>query len=228
MSSYDYNLRLQALRQTTAIVAVVGMAASGKSEFDKVVVDKGYPKFAYDYQGIMQDTDLPSSALETFSPARQAEILGLEGNELIAALLQDYNLYAVAKNAMFDIHMNMIAENIRIACADAPDLKSKEVIFVQCPLSTKFKYNDIFDAVITINRPQTYNEASWWVDYYTDGMAANFNNESSVLALKHDDVFFNEIKFTEKVVIDNNQTLESFVAACENTIDQVVEVLQLR
>lgn len=228
MSNYDYNLRLQSLRQTTAIVAVVGMSASGKSEFDKVAVNRGYPKFAYDYQGIMQNTNLPTSALETLSSARQAELVGIEGEDLIAAMLQDYELYDIAKNAMFDIHMNIVAENIRIACADAPNLKNKDVVFIQCPLSTKFKYNDAFDAVITINRPQTYNTASWWVDYYTDGMAANFNAESSLQALKHDDVFFNQINFMEKIVIPNNGSLESFVSACEKAINDVVEVLQSR
>lgn len=227
MSNYNYKLRLQALRQTTILVGVVGMAASGKTEFEKVVIEKGYPIFTYDYEGIMEDTLLPESELQYLPATRRAEVAAMDNDELIAAMLQDMQLYTVAKNAMFDIHMNVVANKIRDAFATSPTIKDEPIIFVECPISTKIKYNDMFDAVITISRPKTYGD-SWWVDYYADGMSDKHSKADSVNSLKYNDVMFNQMQFTEVVNINNDQDSATFIERCESTIDDVVEVLQSR
>lgn len=228
MSNYNYNLRLQSLRQTTTLIGVVGMTASGKSEFEKVVAEQGYPFFSFDYQGIMDDTELPLSEIGSFPPKRQTEILAMDNGELINAMLEDYGLYERAKNAMFDIHMNILANKMRDVLSDAPFLKDNGIVFVECPISTRFKYSDAFDAVITIQRPQTYNEGLWWVDYYTDGMS-EYSTNSSINSLKHSDKMFSQLQISEvAATVNNSGDLETFQSNIITAIDDVVEVLESR
>lgn len=229
MSNYDYNLRIQALRKSAIIVGVVGMAASGKSEFDTVVQQLGYSIFTHDREGVMEDTLLPISEITLLPPEYQAKILTwnkLEfSRKLIEVMSQNYVIYETVKNVMFDVHMNFISDRIKTMLTYSSFLKNNNVIFVQCPLSTKFKYNDMFDAVITISRPKTY-EASWWVDNYVDGMVPEHSMEDAISTMKYSDTMFDKARITEVAAnINNNSDLDTFKLNCKNAIENIVDVL---
>ena len=138
---------------------------------------------------------------------------------------QNYVIYETVKNVMFDVHMNFISDRIKTMLTYSSFLKNNNVIFVQCPLSTKFKYNDMFDAVITISRPKTY-ETSWWVDNYVDGMVPEYSIEDAISTMKHSDTMFDKARIAEVAAnINNNSDLDTFKLNCKNAIETVVDVL---
>jgi uridine kinase len=235
MSNYDYNLRIQALRRSATVIGVVGMAASGKTEFDTVVRQLGYTIFNYDREGIMEDTFLPIPEITLLPPEHQAEILTWNKlnfdsrySKLVVYMSQNYTTYETIKNVMFDVHMNFISEDIKTMSTYSFFLKSNNVVFVQCPLSTKFKYNDMIDAMITISRPKTY-ETSWWVNNYVDGMTPKCSIEDAITTMKYNDTMFDKARIVEVAAnINNNSNLDTFKLNCKNTIESVVEVLMSR
>ena len=229
MSNYDYNLRIKALRRSATVIGVVGMAASGKTEFETIVREQGYPIFTHDREGVMEDTPLPISEITLLPQEHQAEILKWDelefSSKLVAAMSQNYIIYETVKNVIFEAHMNFISDHIKTMLTHSFFLKNNNVIFIQCPLSTKFKYNDMFDAVITISRPKTY-ETSWWVDNYVNGMVPEYSIEDAISSLKHSDTMFDKVRIVEVAAnIYNNSDIDSFKLNCKSTIEDVVEAL---
>jgi len=222
MSNYDYKQRLKALRETTIIVGVVGMSASGKTEFAAAVNNKEYPIFTYDVEQLMDNTDIPAEELNIFPQARKDQISNFSPLEITMEMINDYSFYKFVKNAMFDIHMNIIADKIRDTYAASPSLKQKAFAFVELPFSTNFKYNDMFDAIITLQRPETYGEG-WWIDHYDTTVLQN--DADKIALLKQDDEMFKELQFTETLSVYNGSGLETYVSNCNDTIDEVVEIL---
>lgn len=222
MSNYDYKQRLKALRENTTIIGVVGMSASGKTEFATAVNEKEYPIFTYDVESLMDNTDIPAEELNVFSQARKEQISNFSPLEITTEMINDYSFYKFVKNAMFDIHMNMIADKIRDTYSAVPSLKQKDFVFVELPFSTNFKYNDLFDAIITIQRPETYEEG-WWLDHYDTTVLENVADK--IALLKQDDQMFKELQFTEVLSIHNGSDIETFIDNCNDTIDEVVEIL---
>jgi dephospho-CoA kinase len=232
MSNYDYNLRLQSLRRTTTLIGVVGMTASGKTEFEKVVQEQGYAVFTHDRENVLKDTPLPVSEINTLPLNMQAEILKWDDSEfydnLVATMSREYVVYEGVKNVIFDNHMNIISDQLKLALTHPSFLEDNDVVFVQCPLSTKFKYNDTFDAVITISRPMTYG-TSWWVDVYADSMTPKYSREEAIGSLKHSDMLFNKLQIAEVAAdIHNDGDLDTFKSNCKETIESVIDILSLR
>jgi len=222
MSNYDYKHRLKALRETTTIVGVIGMTASGKTEFASAVNNKDYPIFTYDVESLMDNTDIPVEELNVFPQARREQISNFSPLEIAMEMIHDYSFYKFVKNAMFDIHMNIISDKIRNAYASVPSLKEKAFVFIELPFSTNFKYNDMFDAIITLQRPETYEEG-WWNNHYDTTVLQD--EADKVALLKQDDKMFKELQFTEVLSLYNGSNLETFVSNCNDTIDEVVEIL---
>ena len=83
----------------------------------------------------------------------------------------------------------------------------------------------MFDAVITISRPKTY-ETSWWVDNYVNGMVPEYSIEDAISSLKHSDTMFDKVRIVEVAAnIYNNSDIDSFKLNCKSTIEDVVEAL---
>lgn len=222
MSNYDYKHRLKALRETTTIIGVIGMTASGKTEFASAVNNKDYPIFTYDVESLMDNTDIPAEELNVFLQARREQISNFSPLEIVMEMINDYSFYKFVKNAMFDIHMNIISDKIRDTYSAAPFLREKAFVFMELPFSTNFKYNDMFDAIITLQRPETYEEG-WWTDHYDTTVLQD--EADKVALLKQDDKMFKELQFTEVLSLYNGSNLETFVSNCNDTIDEVVEIL---
>ena len=208
------------------------MAASGKTEIDTVVRQLGYTIFTHDREGVMEYTPLPISEITLLPQEHQAEILKWDelefSSKLVAAMSQNYIIYKTVKNVIFEAHMNFISDHIKTMLTHSFFLKNNNVIFIQCPLSTKFKYNDMFDAVITISRPKTY-ETSWWVNNYVDGMTPKCSIEDAITTMKYNDTMFDKARIVEVAAnINNNSNLDTFKLNCKSTIESVVEVLMSR
>ena len=216
MAGFNYKQRLNGLRSKHKLIGVYGMSSSGVTEFTKVAWGRGLT-----LMGDSHNLPVVPITLELLKALKMTneQALELSPTDIADAIAANYDAYKIVIDSIFEDRMNAISDRIRNLEHDSG---LTDPIFIECSLTTTVKYDDLFDAVIRITRPESYGD-SWWVDH-TLREAREFkpSDDTSVGMLKNSDRLFRENKTTPTIAIHNDGDLEQFQQACGEVIDQLL------
>lgn len=180
----------------------------------------------FNKKGIQLDVDENGHMIYCASNTKKIESEFYSDNMLTEEIEEIYN-------TVFDFIMSELSVRVRNIMDKNPNItKNLNVpLFIELPYSTIVNYNDLVDEIITVERPNHYDENIWYMknmieecDFNPmkpDVCPGSYNN--GVITLQKLDSIWNKLNYTSNTVIRNDKDLLHFDNLISDTVSQYVQ-----